>query len=472
MKILKRCEDFFWLLLFINPFFDLINGFYLSLFQSQYGEKYYLVANFGITPTLVIRMLILVMFGLYLLFVKHKLAILTLVGIGVAWALSVLMEFRNGTMSSIFADMQYIARYAYNIVVIFVFLRLSNETGRSPKEVIDKLNKVISFTLIVFSASILLAYISGVGFYTYADRFGYRGSRGFFFSGNDITAIFMMLLPVPTFRFISGAYEAPTTSSRSTSPPRYAWIKTLVLPSLPIAFTCNALFIIGTKTAFLSAGVTLIAALIYSIVVLVTGKTGFADKSITTVDAEASGGKASGYLKRLGILVLSIVLVLFILVCIKGLAVLLMIWESLFNSFIIYNMEGIEMALLSGRQVKLRETFDIYKSSGLLSLIFGIGRGSVEYVVEMDLFEVLFYYGVFGAICLLWFYAVTGLRFVGNFFKKITPVSIGVLCSLVLSVGYLTVAGHVLFSVTSGFYFALMLVYGTVMFNHKPYNKK
>ena len=87
----------------------------------------------------------------------------------------------------------------------------------------------------------------------------------------------------------------------------------------------------------------------------------------------------------------------------------------------------------------------------------------------MDLFEVVIYYGIFGAVAMLWLYLKLGLEFVWKFFKNIRELRydlmpMAVLVSLGLCAGYLLIAGHILFSVTSGFYFSYMLLFGKITY--------
>ena len=150
-----------------------------------------------------------------------------------------------------------------------------------------------------------------------------------------------------------------------------------------------------------------------------------------------------------------------------------MISESLQAAGDISEREGAATALLSGRQDKLKRAFDQYRDGGLYCILFGLGRGTQQYVIEMDVFEIVIYYGLFGAVALLWLYLKLGLGYVINFFKNLGQLQndlmpIACLLSLGLCAGYLIIAGHILFSVTSGFYFSYMLIFGQVLYCEKP----
>ena len=115
----------------------------------------------------------------------------------------------------------------------------------------------------------------------------------------------------------------------------------------------------------------------------------------------------------------------------------------------------------------------MYKEGGIYTWIFGVGRGTQAAIIEMDLFEVVIYYGLFGAAAMLWLYIKLGLGFVVSFFKntvmlKCDLMPVACLVSLALCAGYLLIAGHILFSVTSGFYFSYMLIFGKAIYAQRP----
>ena len=87
-KVTNKLEEFFWLFLFINPFLDIGNGLFIMLIENLYDRTWEQI-NLAFTPSLLIRMTVLVLFGLYLLLSWDKRAFLTIVPIGVVWVLSV-----------------------------------------------------------------------------------------------------------------------------------------------------------------------------------------------------------------------------------------------------------------------------------------------------------------------------------------------------------------------------------------------
>lgn len=433
-KAAQKLEKLFFAFLLINPLLDVLSGAYIMLVEVLTGNS---VSQFDMpmTPSLVIRMFFLLLFALYALFVVDKKAILTMVGIGVAWALSVAGEFLFFYRFHLMSDITYIVRFAYNVAVLVVYARVFQRCGLTRQQLMQKLAKTFVFSLNLLSLAILIPYLFQVGYSTYADRFGYRGFRGFFYSGNDITAIMMTLLPLCICFFM----QLPKGTSRKTAIP---------FATAP-AFTLVAMCLIGTKTAFIGVGAAVAAPLIFAVVHLVREK----DRTL---------------LIRLAIILVVFALTLGCLMLFASANVLNMISESLQAAGDISEREGAATALLSGRQDKLMRAFNQYRDGGLYCILFGLGRGTQQYVIEMDVFEVVIYYGLFGAAALLWLYLKLGVQFIVNLFKHFDLMGLCIAVALALCAGYLIIAGHVLFSVSSGFYFALMLAISRLYYTPQP----
>ena len=431
-KVTNKLEEFFWLFLFINPFLDIGNGLFIMLIENLYDRTWEQI-NLAFTPSLLIRMTVLVLFGLYLLLSWDKRALLTIVPIGVVWVLSVAGQiFWPMDQFSPFTDLQYIARFGYNLVVLFVYWRVFQHKKLSRERLLYQINRVITFTLAVLSTSILVAYAADMGYTTYADRFGLRGTRGFFYSGNDITAVLMVLLPVCICTFL-------LLDRKKCGIVRY--IYQVYTPAATIATLC----LIGTKTAFAAVGVAGVGLLGYSLYLLIHKKQKMP-------------------LIRLVIVGLACLILLGILALFSG-NLFADISSSLNNTGNIARREGVATALLSGRQNKLGSAFQDFRVGGVYKWLFGITRGSQKAIIEMDVFEVLFYYGLVGAVFMLWPYLKLGFGFVLKFIKERTMVAFAMFCSLSLCAFYLFMAGHILFSVTSGFYFSFMLLYGKLLYS-------
>lgn len=427
-------EKTFWIFLFVNPFLDIINGVYINLVMGVGVLDVKFTNTLGVTPSLVARMLMLVAFALYILIVRDKKSILTALPIGACWLLSMAGErVCMGALVSPFADAQYAARFCYNIVILMVYTRVfAARWGSDGKALLLRLDGIIAFTLTLLSLSILISAVVGVGYSTYADRMGYRGSRGFFYAGNDITAVLALLLPLCTARFMEMDRKGA---------PRSRVALYLVAGGL----SANALMIIGSKTAFIAVAVNYGVMLAAALLPLVREK-----KKHTLI----------GFAEALGA-----ALAVFIILMLLSAAEL---WQSIADSFAVtgqvVELDGIERAMLSGRSAKLAEHFQQFKNGGALVWLFGMGRGSQQEVLEMDVFEVLFYYGAAGCVSFLWLYAKAAVEFFKGMVRHPDVITAALFTALGMCAGYLFIAGHVLFSVTSGFYFAFVIVYSRVYF--------
>ena len=66
-RLTGTMEKIFWIYLFINPILDIVNGFFISNTMEVGILDVEFVTTLGVTPSLVIRMLFLLVFVLYLL---------------------------------------------------------------------------------------------------------------------------------------------------------------------------------------------------------------------------------------------------------------------------------------------------------------------------------------------------------------------------------------------------------------------
>ncbi|MBQ3091773.1 MAG: O-antigen ligase family protein [Clostridia bacterium] len=433
-NIIKKLDKFFLAFLIINPFLDVVTGVYIKVLETLSGNNFDTI-SIPVTPSLLIRMLVLVLFAAYALISLDWKAIGAALPVGIAWLMSVIGEVLFFYSFALYTDIQYIARFAYNFAVVLIYMQVFRRMGVSREELLRKLSDVLALSLLMLSATIVVSYMLDMGYTTYADRYGYRGTRGFFYSGNDITAILMAGLPV----VMCGFMQRKDLSSRMF------WAY-----DLGAALTAICLMLIGTKTAFIAviaAAFVLGACAIWKLVAF----------------------KERLPIRRCIILVVTMMLVFGIMALLSTESIFGEISASFSQTGTVMENEGAATALLSGRQTKLAKAFAMYKEGGLYTWIFGVGRGTQNAIIEMDLFEVVIYYGLFGAVAMLWLYVKLGLEFVWKFFKNLKEVRhdlmpVAVLVSLGLCAGYLIIAGHILFSVTSGFYFSYMLLFGKIIY--------
>ncbi len=428
-KAKKTFEKLFWLLLLASPALDLINGIWTYMLCGGDGG---MLSSLDIkdmptlSPSFVIRMAMLVLMVAYIFLQKQWKAVLLFVGIGCTWLLTLGGEVLRGVDFSLMADIQYITRFCYCLVVLIAYSVMLKRDGRSQDKLRGEIDKVLSLSLLVLGLGVLLPYMLGMGFFTYADPMGYRGSRGFFYAGNDITAVMMLMMPVVLVGWLE---------QKDAGKAGWPWAQ-----ALGAAMGLLSMLIIGTKTSFLALAVTVLAM------------SGF---------GLYNGCKQKDWqvLKRLGVVLLLVLALLLLLMVVCEDSPLDTIWKSLTVTAQVAEEKDMETALLSGRTNIMETVMQEFKAGLPVTAIVGIGRGSQEKLIEMDLLEVFFYYGVLGVCSMLWLYLLQGIKAIIDLFRCFTLRNLAVCVALGLCVGYLFLAGHTLFSVTAGFYFAFMIVY-------------
>jgi hypothetical protein len=430
-KPLALLEKIFYYFLVLNPLLDIASGIQLYLLNGGAGSMLSsldLVNQPSVSPSFGVRMIILLCLALYVLLKKDWKTVALMASIGVVFAATVGYEILRGADFSLWQDILYIVRFCYNLLILIVYREVLIGLGLDTESLRRKMDAVVAWTLAVVFAAIVIPYLLGMGFYTYADPLGYRGCRGFFYSGNDVTATLMLMLPMAFDGLLRRRESIKTRSG----------ITLLLAPG----FALLSMLIIGTKTAFLAAGVTVAALLIYCL-----------------VDWKRTGNKTE--LSYFVIAIFTTLAMFGLVTLFSGGQVIGAISESYGATEEFIAMNGAE-AILSGRTGKLVNAFREWKSLLPVSALFGIGRGSQTWVIEMDLCEVFLYYGLLGTVLMLWLYLKHGILFLKDFFTRFSRTALCCALSLGLCVGYLASAGHTLFSVTSGFYFAFVLLYARV----------
>ena len=424
----------FWLFLFISPLLDLVNGIRMYLLCGGDGgmlSSLDVIELPPLGPSMVVRMLFLAAMLVWLLLRRDYRHLLAFTAIAVCWAATLLIELNSGTGVDVMADIQYIVRFCYCLMVLICYDALfrTEWTAGDPKQKVDA---VLCASQGLLALGVVLPFLFGLGFYTYADPLGYRGCRGFFYAGNDITAALLLLTPLTLAVWMDADSAVPCGLRAACCAVN--------------AVSLSAMLIIGTKTSFLAVAAIFLAFFILSLV------RGFARRGWVA-------------LLRLAAVVLGAMLVLLLMRCLGKLDPFQTILRSIrgVEDYVdivdIENGRGVETILLSGRTATLRSAWADVRARLPLSALFGIGRGTQARIIEMDIFEVLFYYGLLGAAAMLWLYMKHGLALLRDLLRAVNVRSLAGLLALGLGAGYLFAAGHVLFSVTAGFFFSFVIVY-------------
>ncbi len=424
----------FWLFLFISPLLDLLSGIRMYLLCGGSGQ---MLSSLdiqdlpGVSPSMVVRLLFLAAMLVFLWLHGRWKPFRVVIPIAVCCVLTAAAAHISGAEENLSAEFTYVARYCYCILVFLTYTALYGEvwTDAGAKAATDR---ILCAAQALLSLGVLIPFLFGIGFYTYADPLGYRGCRGFFFAGNDITAALLLLMPLTIVRWLDSSDPGARTRA----------VPFGVVNGLSLA----AMLLIGTKTSFLALVVTFAAFLVYGLCLF------FSRRQLRPLLHVAAVPAAAALILLLMRLIGRIDPFQTILGSIRGV-------ENYVDLVDMENGRGLETVLLSGRTATLRTAWADFVSRLPVSALVGIGRGTQARIIEMDLPEVLLYYGALGAASMLWLYLKNGFLLLRDLLHNFSAGALAGLLSLCLGAGYLFAAGHVLFSVTAGFFFSFVMVY-------------
>lgn len=440
-KTEKIFENCFWLMLLASPLLDLLNGIWTYILCGGRGgmlSSLDIGGDMGIGPSLAVRMVFLAVMGLYILMRKKWRAVFMFAIIGGCWLLTLAFEAMRGADFSLSGDIQYIVRFVYCLAVLVVYGELLKNCADG-ELIKSRTDKFLTLAVLITALGVLVPYIMGMGFYTYADPLGYRGSRGFFFAGNDITVVMMLILPLVLAGFMA---------QESLRGNLWAWLEMFAG-----GFCFVAMLMIGTKTSFLAIGATAAVMIVYALFVGVREKKWQCLLRCAMVAAVA-------------------VATMLALTLLADTNPMDTISDSMAATGEYMNQAGAETVIFSGRTGVLKAALEDMKQALPWSLFVGVGRGSQSHIIEMDILEVIIYYGVLGAGAMLWLYMSQGICIVRDLFRRFGLGNLACCLALALCVGYLFMAGHVLFSVTGGFYFAFLIAYTRCMYSARGFEAR
>lgn len=264
------------------------------------------------------------------------------------------IQYAAGNSPDLFTDFTKSIKYL-TPVVFYIYFSCIYKEGSS--DLNRWLNRFILISFIILVANIFLKWF-GLGFSLY--KGGQLGSKGFFYAGNEISGVLLILYAIIAYRFI-----------RENKQIKFWLFFILCL---------YAAFYLGSKTAI--AGILITAFFI----------------KINLAKIFRSS-KRIGNVLIMGVIVLPLVLVL----AIKG-----FVSSEIFQKRIMFFSEKFDMTtlILSQRNVFLDQAFTSYwHQYNLLEKILGVGQSTymkaVEKSVEMDFFDLLFTHGIVGVLIFL-----------------------------------------------------------------------
>lgn len=313
----------------------------------------------------------------------------------------------------LFADIIKISKY---LAPLFSFLFFVDFIKQSDENGIRKLMKLAQFSYLVLAGNVLLKYI-GLGYPMY--EFGSIGSKGFFYAGNEISALLVILSSIIAFDLWHN--------------------KKRIKYFLFWALTLFVGLTISSKTGVV--GIMLIFLLI----------------PLKRPSIRLSIGRLIFFLSAI-----------FLIVPLVFYLSWKFIQGTAFYIRLLYFSEKFDFwtFLLSNRNVFFKDTYQKYIDEySIIEKIIGVGQSQYELlnngsIVEVDFADILFAYGILGLIyflLIMTFLFVQALRFSRNY-KYIFANFVLLMVFVLLSIS--TTAGHVYSSgmaaVFIGLLFSLM----------------
>jgi len=271
-------------------------------------------------------------------------------------------------------------------------------------------NKIFFYVLSIYILLFLSSYIFGFGTNNYTVEDKKSGFKGVFNSINEISAIIIVLLPI-VLNYLK-------------ENKKYITSILLIISTLLVAL------LTGTKV--LMIGLFIIIIYIY------IGKAIKIFKDMSNVWKIVS--------------IISIIILLIIgmyLITYTNFYRNMIIQQRFFKSYNIFSINFVNKVLFNNRLTFLKENFLFYKKQNIIDIIFGIGYNNQSIkLVQIDLFDILFRFGIFGLISF-----IIPIVFI---IKRININKVAIFSIILLILISLT-SGHVLLSPNVSIYFGYII---------------
>lgn len=335
----------------------------------------------------------------------------------------------------IFIELTYLLKLFYFPIIFWGLLCYFDDNILLKQEIA----KLMKFTLLIYTILLLVPLFTGTAYNTYISIF--NGKIGWFFSGNEISNIFLLLIPF-MFSFV-----------KSES-------KFSFLVFLPITYAALS---IGTKVSFIALIATVFCALLVNIFQTIKKKSKLSIPImiifIVTVFFAVNSYAVKNYryakttdesfiLEEENIKKVNYIL------------------EKMKNLYDKNEATKILKIFLSSRDIYLANTISIYSENyDLKTALFGIGFSNTEKInnqnilklIEMDLLDGYFHYGIIGAFIML-----SPLLFVAHLcirnIKKSTLYSNIILLIILMIGGASCFSGHTLTAPAVSIYLIIYLL--------------
>ena len=342
----------------------------------------------------IIRGLFLIFSVTYLVKNKHNLKI-----IGFLSLLIVFLSIYLFTINySIYEIITSVFKLFYLPFTCLLFMNLDYD---------KKINKSLIISLIIYISIYLLSYIFNFGYNNYLEEEGKIGFRGVFNSINELSAI-LVILYYYAYNFLKDKK-----------------VTLIIITILMLIIS----YLTGTKV--LLGGILLTIFInIFPVIFNKFKKSSAKNRLIIIIS---------------GILTITLLGYLFTL---TNTYYNMKIQGEFFKVTNVFSYEFLNRVLFNDRLTFLNTNLDIYLNSDILSKIFGLGTSKFPKLVEIDIFDIWFTYGIIGLLLILSIFTYI-LKLVK--FNKYNLFGIIILIMISLT------SGHVLLSPAVSIFFGIII---------------
>lgn len=410
----------------------IIKWFYILLPIVELATTY-MVMNMktSITVGMVYKTLFLIYAVFYLIFINKKKRKVTFAFMGIVLSsviINLLTTIDSFSISILVSKISELCKYVtFPITMLFFFRYVENG------------NKIYLKTLVysatIYATVMLLARITGTQYPTY-ETIPEHGHSGWYYSGNEISALLAMFYPI--IIYFTGKYKT----------------KSMLFSLCVVTY---GLLAIGTKTSFFSIAIIIGILLIFELVMFIVTKNKLSKDMLFTVFillvvlfASAPYSPSLKYMQdRINVAESTV----------KN--------ENVENKEENNNKIIVQAFVYNGRERDMKEQIEMYKDSSVIEKIFGLNNenriksnGNIN-MIERDLYDIFFAYGIFGTIVYFLPILYVGINFAKRLFTNFKEECneknfvIGISCCISLGISY--IAGHVLLAPTVVLFFSVLL---------------
>ncbi len=334
---------YIYLLIFITPYIDILNGIQVIIFKS----------NSNVTFGNVIRIFLL--FFMILLYFNKRSKNLLLKMFGLLFLIIqqiIFMFFYDINLKNIFLEINFLMKIMYTIILLLIIIENFHLLD------VDRLLELVIFSTSCISIVIILSRILNIGAYTYQSV----GYKGLFLEQNAVTAILVSSIPF----IIDKIYKVEKNYKYL-----YCFFQVFI-----------ACFLLGTKTAVSGA-------------ILVTGMYLF----FFRVEKKFE-------FKKIIFLSISISIMLFIYKFIWGYFknTIVLRWNYFFSNldFISFILSSRNKTLVESYKFFSNNILLFFSGNGYINGFNNINSFLTGHaVIEMDIFDIIYFYGVIAGLIIL-----------------------------------------------------------------------